>query len=162
MFKTMCQLVIITRKSDTLKDTAICLSDYHRKQLIWDNRPIGIVNYTWILLFTVMSTKKQTGHTSPSPNQKRIKLLMTSHKQVFTHDKSNIAYILVDSYMYSEWWYLTKQNIKTCIARIKVKFVEHYITHKWGNKCIIMPYQHVFLHHLKIVFVNYMKSFLVS
>lgn len=98
----------------------------------------------------------------PSPNQKRIKLLMTSHKQVFTHDKSNIAYILVDSYMYSEWWYLTKQNIKTCIARIKVKFVEHYITHKWGNKCIIMPYQHVFLHHLKIVFVNYMKSFLVS
>lgn len=57
----------------------------------------------------------------------------------------------------------TWQNKKfVFIARIKVKFVEHYITHKWGNKCIIMPYQHVFLHHLKIVFVNYMKSFLVS
>lgn len=115
-----------------------------------------------INLIIYCDVDEETKWTPPPPNQKRIKLLMTSHKQVFTHDKSNIAYILVDSYMYSEWWYLTKQNIKTCIARIKVKFVEHYITHKWGNKCIILPYQHVFLHHLKIVFVNYMKSFLVS
>lgn len=80
----MCHLVIITRISDILKDTAICLLNNSQEQLTDRN---SILHINLILYYDV---DEETNWTETPPPQKRIKLTKTSHKQL--HMKNRICY----------------------------------------------------------------------